>query len=140
MATRPAVVRLFYKNGHNYRKDYGVEVHTLGRQIKEWWAEIYPPNGSPSIQFGGPTGIYSLVVLVLWWCRLLGAKPDEERVDCLRALEDIDRAFVAAIEDIERRPTSTSTLLSPTPPPPSSQPRKRAGSEGRLPQKRVRCE
>ena len=134
---RPAVVPTFYKNGHNYRKDYGVEAHTLGRQIREWWVEICHPNGRSSVQFGGPTGIYSLVVLITWWCKLLRAKPDAEHVECIRALEDIDRALVAAINDIKHRATST-TLLSPTTPPPSSQPRKRAGSEVRLSQKRMR--
>ena len=45
MAKLPAVIRVFHKNAHNYEKNYGVGVHTLGGQIMEWWAEICPPHG-----------------------------------------------------------------------------------------------
>ena len=141
MNNRPKVIPKFYKNGHKYQKDYGVNIHTLGHQIGEWWTEICPPGGKPSIKFGGPTGIYTIVVLMLWWCSLLAAQPDSEHVDCLRTLEDIDRAFVEEINDIKGHSAAgTSMLLSPTTPPPSSQPRKRANSGEMLPWKRRRLE
>lgn len=130
---RPAVIRLFHKNAHNYKRDYGVEVHTLGHQIMGWWSEICPPDGVPNIKFGGPTGIYALVVLMSWWCSLLKNKPDEEHTDCLRTLEDIDRVLQMAIKDIKNQPET----LSPTTPLPS-QSRKRANTEETTSQKRMR--
>ena len=139
MAKRPAVVRLFHKNGHNYRKDYGVDVHTLGLQVREWWAEICPPNEVPAVRFGGPTGIYTIVVLLSWWRSLLPPKPDGEHADCLHTLEDVDRVFVATINNIKTRRTVTpSATSSSTAPPPPSQLRKRANSGETSPQKRTR--
>ena len=138
MEKRPAVVRMFYKNGHNYRKDYGVGIDTLGSQIMEWWAEISPPSGVPSIRFGGPMGIYSLVVLMSWWCTRLKDKSDEERVDCLRLLKDIDRVLSTTVNDMKSHRTSSTFILSPTTPPLSSQLRKRVISEEMTPRKRTR--
>ena len=103
-----------------------------------WWTEICPPGGILSIKFGGPTGIYSLVVLMTWWCMLLKTKPDKERTNCLRMLTDIDRVFLEAIKEIKA--SSTSMSLSPTTPPPSTQPRKRGISEEMLPCKHGRSE
>lgn len=97
---RPAVVHLFFKNAHNYRKDYGVEVHTLGRQTMEWWSEICPPGGVQNVWFGGPTGICTVIVLISWWCAQLKARPEREHIDCLRTLKDVDRVLLAAIKDI----------------------------------------
>lgn len=125
---RPAVVALFYKNGHRYRKDYGIEAHTLGDQIMQWWSEISPPGGVPSVRFGGPTGIYSLVVSVSWWCTLLKSRPSREHTDCLRTLTDIDRALLEAITKSSDHPAASSS----TSPPPPSQPRKRTNS-GEMP-------
>lgn len=98
-----------------------------------WWSEICPPDGVPNIKFGGPTGIYALVVLMSWWCSLLKNKPDEEHTDCLRTLEDIDRVLQMAIKDIKNQPET----LSPTTPLPS-QSRKRANTEETTSQKRMR--
>jgi len=125
---RPKVVSAFYKNGHNYQRDYGVEVHTLGNQIMRWWAVICPPVGVPSIRFAGPTGVCTLVVLMSWWCTRLKAKSNRECADCLRTLKDIDRVLLTAIGDIKNRPTA-STL---------PQPRKRVNSERLAPRKRRR--
>jgi len=138
MVKRPAVMPLFHKNAHSYKKDYGVEVHTLGRQIMGWWSEISPRGGVPNIRFGGPTGVYSLVVLLSWWCTLLKARPSEEHVDCLRTLTDVDHALSVVIGDIENHSTTPTSMLSPTSPPPPSQPRKRANPGETSPRKRHR--
>lgn len=53
---------VFYKNGHSYRKDYGLEAETLGADIIAWWDEIKASN----LYFGGPTGTCGLIVLMTW--------------------------------------------------------------------------
>ena len=134
---RPKVVGVFHKNGHNYLRDYNAEAHTLGHQIMEWWSEICPPGGIPSVRFGGRTGIYTIVVLMSWWCSLLESKPEEEHVDCLRTLKDVDRVLLTAVNDIKGHPTATSSVI-PSSTPPSSRPRKRANSGDALPRKRIK--
>ena len=136
-AKRPAVVRLFHKNGHNYRKDYHLAVRTLGRQVMEWWSELCPPGGVLSIQFGGPTGIYTIVVLLSWWCSMLKPHPENERADCLRTLIDVNRALLAAVNHLKHQVASTPAF-SPTTPPPPSQPRKRANTTDLSPGNRKR--
>ena len=138
IASRPVVIRLFLKNAHNYDKNYGINVHTLGCQITEWWAELSPPSGAPSIRFGGPTGVYTLVVLLSWWCLMVKVKPVGEHADCLRTLADVNRVLLTEIEKMKNHPAaSTSTLLSPTSPSPS-QSRKRGNTEELSPRKRTR--
>ncbi|KAF9791998.1 hypothetical protein BJ322DRAFT_1015928 [Thelephora terrestris] len=117
---RPAVIRAFHKNRHSYQRDYGVDVYTLGGEIMEWWAEICPPRG-PGVKFGGPTGIYTLIVLMSWWCALLEGKPQKEHADCLRILKDIDRVLLTTINNIKSCPTASTSILP--------QPRKREGLE-----------
>jgi hypothetical protein len=135
----PPVIRVFHKYGHNYKKKYGVKVHTLGRQTMEWWSEICPPDGVPNVRFGGTTGIYTIVVLLSWWCTLLAASPDEERTDLFLMLGDVNRVFVAAIDEIRGHPTTSDPMsLSLVPPPPPPRPRKRANPGGTSPQKRKR--
>jgi len=96
----------------------------------EWWSEICPPGGVPSVRFGGPTGIYALVVLLSWWCTLLKGKTDKERADYLQTTVAVNHAFLAAINGIKNHPTTlTPSLLPPTDPPPPSLPRKRVNSE-----------
>ena len=124
---RPRVIGTFIKNAHNYRKDYNIEVHNLGHQIMGWWGEICPPGGAPRIQFGGSTGVYTLIVLLSWWCRLLKVKPRGEHADCLRTLTDVDRVLLVAINAI---PTTS--------PPPPSQPQKQPASPEMLPRKCTR--
>ena len=104
----------------------------------EWWAEICPPVG-PGVKFGGPTGIYTLTVLMSWWCALLKDKPERERTDCLRILEGVDRVLSTAINDMKNHPTtSTSTLTSSTATILPSRPPKRGNSEDTSQRKRVR--
>lgn len=126
---RPDVVPKFLKNAHNYRKDYKIEVHTLGHQIMKWWGEICPPGGVPRIQFGGSSGVYTLVVLLSWWCRLLKVRPHGEHADCLRILADVDRVLLAAINEIR------DCTAVPTPP---SRSQKRPAPTETLPRKRTR--
>ena len=116
----------------------------------EWWAEISPFADVPCIAFGGPTGIYSLVVLLSWWCALLKTRPVEEHTDCLRTLTDIGRDLSRVVTEIrnvnriiaeaeaEDPVTSTSMSLSPTSPPPPSQSRKRANPGEASSRKRAR--
>ena len=105
----------------------------------EWWTEIRPPGEVPRVQFGGPTGMYSLVVLLSWWCTLLAAKPDKERVECLRVLEDVDRVLVMTLDDLKKNTTTPpSAPPSPTTPLPYSQSRKRANVDEFPPRKRKR--
>lgn len=133
----PAVVHAFYKDRHKYSKDYGIETHTLGRQIMEWWSEICPPGTEPRIRFGGPTGISTFVVLLTWWCSQLKVKPYHKWNDCLRTLEEVDCALVAAISNIKNPPATSTSILSSVAPPPS-RPRKRATNGETSPSKRRR--
>jgi len=128
-------MRVFHKYAHKYEREYELEVYTLGHEIMEWWSEICPPGGVPSVRFGGPTGVYSLVVLMTWWCVLLKSKPDEEHADCLRTLTDIDRVLMAAINGFGNRSTTSTPMFSPTP----SQLHKRVNTEELLPRKRGRA-
>jgi hypothetical protein len=136
VSARPPVIRLFHKNAHNYRKDYRIEVHTLGRQIMKWWSELCPLGKPPKVQFGGPTGMITLVILLSWWCAPLLTRPDEEQADCLRTLKDVDRVLLAAIDDIKRRPAPST----PTPSPATSTPQshKRTNTAEMPPPKRKR--
>ena len=85
-------------------------------------------------------GIYSLVVLLSWWCSLLRAKPEIEHIDCLRTLEEVNRALVATVNNLKNRPTaSISTLSAPATPHSSSRSRKQENSEELAPQKQKRC-
>jgi len=102
----------------------------------KWWAEICLV-GVSGVQFGGPTGICTLVVLMSWWCVRLKEKPDEEQADCLHILKDIDKVLLTAIDNIKNHP-ATSTFTSSSAAPPPSQPRKRVNSEHMSPRKRTR--
>lgn len=102
----------------------------------DWWSEICPPGRKPSVQFGGPTGISTLVVLVSWWCTALRLEPNNAQTDCLRTLKEIDRVFLEAINGIRNHPVAPASDA----PPPSSQPCKRANTEEPLMQKRQRYE
>lgn len=138
------MVRAFLKNGHHYTRDYGVNANTLGIEIMRWWEEISTAEGVVNVRFGGPTGIYTLVVLMSWWCKQLKGKPESELVDCLLTLEDIDRAFLSAIHDINS-PSPAAPSLNGSPPggptvPPTPQPRGcKRSTPGELPsRKRLR--
>lgn len=121
------MVKQFYKDAHNYRKDYGLEVHTLGRQITTWWSDICPPNEEPRVRFGGLTGISTFVVLLSWWCSQLRNKPKREQADCLSILEDVDRVFLETINDIKN--PSAVLAPAPRPRPTPTQSRKRGNTD-----------
>ena len=101
-------MRAFFKNGHNYKKDYGIKATALGSEITQWWEEISSTGTKRDICFGGPTGIYTIVVLMSWWCTLLKNRPDTELTDCLRVLEEVDRTILATVRDVANRPTASS--------------------------------
>lgn len=135
---RPSVIPLFFKYAHNYKKDYRLDANTLGPQIMAWWAEICSEGETPGVCYGGPSGIYSLVVLMSWWCALLKEEPEHKRIDLNLTLTNIDAVFQLAIDEIASGADNTSSSPPAPTPPPSSQPRKRAGSTATSPQKRLR--
>lgn len=102
---RPKVLSRFYKNAHNYKKDYGLEANALGAEIMGWWGEVK----SAGVRVGGPTGISSLVVLMCWWCSLLKGRPSHELTDCLRTLDDIDCTISSALRAMAGQPRATPT-------------------------------
>ena len=134
---RPPVVTRFYKDAHNYSKDYGLEVHTLGRQITTWWSEICPPDEEPKVHFGGPTGISTFVVLLSWWCSQLRGKPNREQASCLSILEDLDRVLLDAINNIKNPSVSVVSTQQSQATPSRSRKRANTGNASRS-QKRVR--
>lgn len=138
---RPEVVPVFYKNGHKYTKGYGLKADTLGPGIKSWWARIK----SACMYFGGPTGrIYTLVVLMTWWCSLLAdpSQPRDEQAwaDCLQTLDDIDHTILSVIHNTPTSspPNESSSGASTVQP---TQPRgsKRASPSEELSRKRLRA-
>jgi len=135
-------MRAFFKNGHNYKKDYGLKATTLGADIVQWWDEIRSTGNTANVYSGGPTGIYTIVVLMCWWCTLLKGHPDTELTDCLRILEEIDCAILMAVHNIENQPTK-SPLDKPSPgmpavPLPQARGTKRLVSEEPSSRKRLR--
>jgi len=117
--SRPDVIAIFLKNHHNYKRDYGLEAHSLGSAISKWWREI---NGTAHVGFGGPTSIYTMIVLMSWWCSLLRDLSDAQRADYVVIVEELNRAVTAAIQRA-KQPSDTpssaspSSLNTPTPPP-----------------------
>lgn len=95
MENRPKVVPAFFKTGHRYEAKYGLVEETLRPGVINWWAEIK----SAGTYFGGPTGIYSIVVLMIWWGLLLKAQPSAELADYLHTLEDIDCTILSVIHN-----------------------------------------
>jgi hypothetical protein len=141
LRNRPQVLSMFFKNGHNYTKNYQLEAKSLGAEITCWWEEI-----KTSAHFGGPTGVYTFIVLVSWWSSLLKGRPDDELADCLCILEDADRVILSAIHNASDQPpavsppTESSLTVSPVPAPLAPQPRgsKRGIAEGQPPRKCLR--
>jgi hypothetical protein len=146
LENRPKAVTTFFKNVHSYKKDYGLEIDTLGADIMGWW-EVVKSTGDV---VGGPTGMYTFVVLMSWWCSLLERQPSRDRSDYLRTLEDIDRALLSALHNTTSPPrtpaTPPTTPTTPAAPPttsttrPAPRPRgtKRASSEESSSRKRLR--
>ena len=126
---QPDILRIFYKNGHQYMKDYGLKAKALGARIMCWWEEVKSTGSTVNVQFGGPTGVYNLVVLMSWWCSLLKGRPDNELSDCLHTLNDIDCVILSAIHNTVQPPRPSTT--------PPAQPRgsKRTATEDPLSRK-----
>lgn len=110
MDRRLKIIPIFYKSGHSYKKNFGLKAKPLGTEIMGWWEEIKGTGGTINVRFGGPTGIYTLVVLMSWWCSLLKGQPDNELANCLHTLDDIDRTILSVVCDVGRQPP---TALSP---------------------------
>ena len=137
---RPVVLRVFFKHGHKYKRDYELEAGSFGAEIMNWWEEIK----SADVCFGGPTGMYTLVVLMTWWCSLLKGHPNDKLSDYFRTLDDIDRTILSAIRNMASQPSPAipASTISPTPPPrgtkrtisdePSSRKRLRTKRAGRI--------
>jgi len=114
---RPEVLRTFFKNGHSCKKDYGLEAKSLGAETMRWWEEIRATGGAFNLRFGGPTGIYNLVILMCWWCSLLRGKPDDELGDCFRTLEAIDSAILSVVHSKNAQPPPTPSAGGSSPGP-----------------------
>ena len=106
-----------------------------------WWEEV---KSAGAVPFCGPTGIYTIVVLMSWWCSLLKGRPNGELSDCLHTLDDIDSSILSAIRMAKDQPSPVTTPngLPPKTPAaaPSPQPRgsKRPILEEQLSRKRSR--
>lgn len=72
-----------------------------------WWEEI-KTKGISNLCFGGPTRLYTLIVLMSWWCSLLKNQPDSELVDYHCTLKDINCAFVATIRGVNNSPLAAA--------------------------------
>ena len=85
-----------------------------------WWSEI---SKADCIGVGGPTGIYTMVVLMTWWCSLLKGRPDSQHTEYTVMVEQLNRAILAAVSHVDQHnaPPSPADPLSPTTPPPPSQ-------------------
>ena len=131
---RPNVITAFFKNGHNYRKDYALEARTLGAGTIAWWGEIKASN----LYFGGPSGMYALIVLMVWWCSLLKNRPSDEAADHIRTLGDIDRTILSVINSRNPPPGESSPMTSTIAATPRPRGSKRATSEEGPSRKRLR--
>jgi len=134
-------MRAFFKNGHNYKKDYALKATTLGADIAQWWGEINSTGNTTDVCFGGPTGIYTIIVLMCWWSILLKGQPDAGQTDYLRTLEEIDCAVFAVVRDARNQSTTSlpdrSSSGTPAVPPPQTCGAKRLISEEPTSRKRL---
>jgi hypothetical protein len=113
------VIATFLKNGHCYTCDYNIQVESLGHEISAWWNDI---SGTAYIGFGGPTGIYMMVVLISWWCSLLRNQSASDRSTYNLLVEQFNSAILDAIVRANQSgegASSTGDLLLASPPPPS---------------------
>ena len=125
------MVATFLKNGHSYGRDYHVEADSLGREISTWWDGV---SGTAHVGFGGPTGVYTMVVLMAWWCSLLKDRSDPDRANYVVLVDKLNRAILEAVPPAgEFGAGSSSTVdVSPTSPPPPSQYNQKRGRAGEL--------
>ena len=141
MESRPKAVELFLKNGHNYEREYGLEVHSLGREISTWWGEI---KAAVHIGYGGTTGIHILIVLMTWWCKLLRNEPDSERAKYVAIVKEQNRTLLDALHSMDQsqgvRLSATDSLPTalPAAPRPNNRPAKRASFRVASSRKRTR--
>lgn len=104
------MIATFLKNGHSYTRDYRIEFDSLGREISAWWEEI---SGNAHVGFGGPTGIYTMVVLISWWCSFLENQPASDRSPYNHIVEKLNSAILEAIPRANQSvagPSSTGGL------------------------------
>lgn len=127
MKNRPKVIATFLKNGHSYKRDYGLEALSLGNDISTWWEDI---KSTAHAGYCGTTGIYTLVVLMTWWSTFLGDQPNLERTRYLNIIEELNRAILTALQSAEKSSAGPSLLAAPSRLPPSERcPAKRAHDE-----------
>ena len=138
--TRPKVVAVFLKNGHSYKRDYQLKYHSFGSEVSGWWKEI---SNLACVGYGGPTGIYTLVVLMAWWSTFLRDHPDSEHANYLAIVGELDHAILAVIA--ENSPIAHSSTghqvpaaSSPSPQPNNDNRAKRAHHERSSSRKRQR--
>ena len=86
---------------------------TLGPDIIQWWDELKSASNTMNIFFGGPTGIYTVIVLMSWWSALLNDRPDSELTDFVRILDEINRAILAAIQNARVKTPAQSLRSAP---------------------------
>ena len=122
MKNRPKVIGVFIKYGHKYTRDYGLEAGPLGQDISAWWREV---AATAHAGYGGTTGIYTLIVLMTWWCGLVRDQPESERAKYVSIVEDLNCGVLAALRSTGTPLGSSTTDLLPTALPTSSQPNKR---------------
>ena len=97
-----------------------------------WWDEV---KSAGAVRFGGPTGIYTIVVLMSWWCSLLKGRPNNELFDCLRTLDDIDSSILSAIRMATVQPSPAPTPNGPPLETPAAAPSQRPrGSKRPMPE------
>ena len=139
--SRPTVVGVFIKYGHNYRRSYGLEARSFGQEVSTWWGEI---SATAHAGYGGTTGIYTLIVLMTWWCGLLRKQSDSERAEYVAIVEDLNRAVLDALRSTDKTPgvcsptTNSLPIASPVSPQPNNRHAKRASSIDLSSRKRLR--
>lgn len=88
------MIATFLKNGHNYKRDYHIEVNSLSREVSTWWDEI---SETAQVGFGGPTGIYTMVVLMSWWCSFLENQSGSDRSAYNLIVDKLNSAILEAV-------------------------------------------
>lgn len=123
------MISAFFKSGHKYERSYDLEADSLGREILAWWDEI---SEKGFIDVGGPTGIYTMVVLASWWSKILEDDPHADRTQFSTFVDNFNHAISKAINNPTTGPSTIDYLRLTSSPPPSQYTRvnaKRALSE-----------
>lgn len=111
----------FFKSGHKYEKNYGLDAGSPCSEVLTWWDEI---STKGCVDTGGPTGIYTMVVLASWWSQLLEKDPLSDRTEFTTFVNTFNHAILEAIDDHTSEPSNTpepptTDHLRLTSPPPS---------------------